>query len=192
MAWGREEERKSPCLHCLSEELRTRSRSGKRKGKTLMRRKGGYGRSKWVGVRRSCFVLLTRGRGRFETRPPVALGSSPELSASWVCCCVLLTRGWGRLETRPPVALGSSPELFALIMSLAPPVHPIPIFLTDWWLDFSDKMIFLLETGNRQPAQELKLEIATGLPTKLGKGSIPFLVIVSSECIYWDYSIRIF
>jgi len=28
-----------------------------------------------------CFVLLTRGWGRLETRPPVALGSSPELSA---------------------------------------------------------------------------------------------------------------
>jgi len=28
-----------------------------------------------------CFVLLTRGRGRLETRPPVAQGSSPELSA---------------------------------------------------------------------------------------------------------------
>jgi len=32
---------------------------------------------------------------------------------------------------RPPVALGSSPELFAFTMSLAPPVHPSPIFLTD-------------------------------------------------------------
>jgi len=50
---------------------------------------------------------------------------------SSVCCFVLLTRGWGRLETRPPVALGSSPELFAFTMSLAPPVHPFPIFLTD-------------------------------------------------------------
>ena len=28
-----------------------------------------------------CFVLLTRGWGKLETRPPVALGSSPELSA---------------------------------------------------------------------------------------------------------------
>ena len=28
-----------------------------------------------------CFVLLTRGWGRLETRPPVALGSSPELFA---------------------------------------------------------------------------------------------------------------
>jgi len=28
-----------------------------------------------------CFVSLTRGWGRLETRPPVALGSSPELSA---------------------------------------------------------------------------------------------------------------
>jgi len=28
-----------------------------------------------------CFVLLTRGWGRLETRPQVALGSSPELSA---------------------------------------------------------------------------------------------------------------
>ena len=47
------------------------------------------------------------------------------------CCLVLLTRGWGRLETRPPVALGSSPELFVFTMSLAPQVHPSPIFLTD-------------------------------------------------------------
>jgi len=28
-----------------------------------------------------CFVLLTRGWGRLETRPPVPLGSSPELCA---------------------------------------------------------------------------------------------------------------
>jgi len=28
-----------------------------------------------------CFVLLTRGWGRLKTRPPVALGSSPELFA---------------------------------------------------------------------------------------------------------------
>jgi len=32
---------------------------------------------------------------------------------------------------RPPVALGSSPELSAFTVSLAPPVHPFPIFLTD-------------------------------------------------------------
>ena len=31
--------------------------------------------------RQCCFVLLTRGWGRLETRPPVALGSSPELSS---------------------------------------------------------------------------------------------------------------
>jgi len=47
------------------------------------------------------------------------------------CCFILLTWGWGRLEMRPPVALGSSPELFAFPMSLAPPVHSSPIFLTD-------------------------------------------------------------
>jgi len=34
-------------------------------------------------------------------------------------------------ETRPPVALRTSPELFAFTMTLAPPVHPSPIFLTD-------------------------------------------------------------
>ena len=34
-------------------------------------------------------------------------------------------------ETSAPVALGSSPELSAFTMSLAPPVHPSPIFLTD-------------------------------------------------------------
>ena len=48
-----------------------------------------------------CFVLLTRGWGRLETRPPVALGSSPELSAA------------------------------SFTMLLAPPVHPSPIFSTD-------------------------------------------------------------
>jgi len=48
-----------------------------------------------------------------------------------VCCFVLLTRGWGRLETRPPVALGSSSKLSAFTMSLAPPVHPPLIFLSD-------------------------------------------------------------
>ena len=50
-----------------------------------------------------------------------------------VCCFFLLTRGWGRLEKRPPVALGSeaSPGLFAFTMSLTPPVHPSPIFLTN-------------------------------------------------------------
>jgi len=53
------------------------------------------------------------------------------LTVADVCCFVLLTRGWGRLETRPPVALGSSPELSAFTMSLAPLVHPSPIFLTD-------------------------------------------------------------
>jgi len=34
-----------------------------------------------LGLRVRYFVLLTRGRGRLETRCPVALGSSPELSA---------------------------------------------------------------------------------------------------------------
>ena len=64
-----------------------------------------------------CFVLLTRGWRRLETRPPVALGSSPELFAFYcvasssgccsyfmyeflficvcVCCFVLLNRYWG-------------------------------------------------------------------------------------------------
>jgi len=48
-----------------------------------------------------------------------------------VCCFVLLTRGWERFETRPPVALGSSFVFSAFTLSLAPPVHPSPIFLTD-------------------------------------------------------------
>jgi len=79
-----------------------------------------------------------------------------------VCCFVLLTRGWGKLETRPPVVLGSFPELSAFTMSLAPPVHPSPIFLTgtenlcfeskrnylsNFWLDqivFSKKIKLLL------------------------------------------------
>jgi len=43
-----------------------------------------------------CFVLLTRGWGRLETKPPVTLGSSLELSAFTMslsppqCVCVLL------------------------------------------------------------------------------------------------------
>jgi len=50
------------------------------------------------------------------------------------CCFALLTRGWGRLETRPQVALGS-PVLFDFTMSLAPPVDPSTIFLTDTELE---------------------------------------------------------
>jgi len=47
------------------------------------------------------------------------------------CCFVLLTRRWGRLDPRPPVALGSFPKFFAFAMTLAPPVPPCLIFLTD-------------------------------------------------------------
>jgi len=47
------------------------------------------------------------------------------------CCFVLLTRRWRRLETRPPDAPGSFPKLFAFTMTLAPPVPPCLIFLTD-------------------------------------------------------------
>jgi len=42
-----------------------------------------------------CFVLLTRGWGRLETRPPVALGSSPALFAFTMSWFVLLNRYWG-------------------------------------------------------------------------------------------------
>ena len=52
-------------------------------------------------------------------------------SVPMMCCFVVLTRGWGTLETRPPVALGSFSELFAFTMSLASPVSPSLIFLTD-------------------------------------------------------------
>jgi len=69
---------------------------------------------------------------RNEPRPPVALGSSPVLSALIKLLHPNPPIDWcGRLETRRPVALGSSPELSTFTMSLAPPVHPSPIFLTD-------------------------------------------------------------
>jgi len=48
-----------------------------------------------------------------------------------VCCFVLLIWGWNKSEMMPPVALGTGSELSAFTMSLAPPVHPSPIFLTD-------------------------------------------------------------
>ena len=89
------------------------------------------GRVNQTSPERLLRVPAVAGEGdakRSNTRP----WSGIAWNVSWhVCCFVLLTRGWGRLETRPPVALGSSPELFAFTMSLAPPVHPSPIFLTD-------------------------------------------------------------